>query len=238
MPVETALFFETAEEIYARVFRSFRPRTALPVITVHYRRYANANSRIRLYNGSLQVSISDLLESAPAPVQEALATILLAKLFRTQPDRQALDLYHRYLNRAEVRRTLQLAKKERGRKVMADARGDVFDLKMLFAEINQSYFAGKLATPRLGWSLQPSRCTLGHYDPAHNVIVLSKILDSEKASELIVKYVLFHEMLHLQYPTEHREIRRCVHTRAFKEAEKGFADYTQAREALAKFVAS
>ncbi len=238
VPVETALFFETAEEIYARVFRSFRPRTALPAITVHYRRYANANSRIRLYNGCLQVSISDLLEPAPAPVQEALATILLAKLFRTQPDRQVLDLYHRYLNRAEVRRTLQMAKKERGRKIIGDARGEVFDLKVLFAELNQLYFAGGLSEPRLGWSLRPSKSTLGHYDPAHNVIVLSKVLDSNKAPELIVRYVLFHEMLHLQHPTEHHGTRRCVHTKAFKEAEKIFIGYQAAREILAKFVAS
>lgn len=213
-----------------------RPRTLVPAITVHYRRYANANSRIRLYNGCLHVSISDLLEPAPAPVQEALATILLAKLFRTQPDREVMELYHRYLNRVEVRRTLQIAKRERGRKEISDACGEVFDLKALFQEINRLYFGNCLPEPRLGWSIRSSRHTLGHYDPAHNAIVLSKTLDSVRASELIVRYVLFHEMLHIQHPTEHKGTRRCVHTRAFKEAERRFVDYAFARKALAEFV--
>ena len=236
VPVETALFFETAEQIYARIFRSMRPLMAVPAISVKYPRYANANSRIRLCNGSLHVSISDLLQPAPAPVQEALAAILLAKLFRRQPDQQALDLYYRYLNRAEVRRTLQQAKKERGRKVISDACGNFFDLNILFTELNRTYFDGLLPEPRLGWSVRASRGTLGHYDPAHHMIVLSKVLDSASAPELIVKYVLFHEMLHIQYPTEQQGTRRCIHTKAFKEAERIFTGFRTAREALRTFV--
>ena len=37
-------------------------------------------------DGILRVQISDMLEGAPAPVQEALAVILLGKLYRKQPD--------------------------------------------------------------------------------------------------------------------------------------------------------
>ena len=62
MQVESALFFETPEELYARVFRTLKPRTPLPQITVRFRRYANANARIRLNAGQLLVDISDLLE--------------------------------------------------------------------------------------------------------------------------------------------------------------------------------
>jgi predicted metal-dependent hydrolase len=51
-----------------------------------------------------------------------------------------------------------------------------------------------------------------------------------------VKYVLFHEMLHLKYPTEYRAVRRCVHTREFRQAERQFEDLEKAKRELQRFV--
>ncbi|MGA3023161.1 MAG: hypothetical protein ABSF98_00175 [Bryobacteraceae bacterium] len=39
-------------------------------------------------------------------------------------------------------------------------------------------------------------------------------------------------MLHLRFPVDHRGARRCVHTPEFKQAEKQFEGYQQAREIL------
>ena len=236
MQVETALLFESIEQIYERVFRTIKPRTAPPAVSVRYRQYANANSRISLRNGHLIVEISDLLQGAPAPIQEALACILISKLFRRAPEQAALARYRRYLNRADVRRTLHVAKRERGRKPLRDARGRTYDLKAIFEEINFKYFHGLMAQPQLGWSIRPSRTTLGHYDPCHHAIVLSALLDSDKAPALVVHFVMFHEMLHLRYPTEHRGARRCVHTREFKQAERQFDDYELVTAMLKQFV--
>lgn len=236
MQVETALLFESVEQIYARVFRSIRPRTPLPNISIRFRRYANANSRISLRDGHLSVEISDVLQGAPAPIQEALACILLAKLFRRVPERAAIARYRRYLNRADVRRTLHLAKQQRGRKPLRDAKGRVYDLRVIFEDLNFRYFHGLMAQPQLGWSVRPSRTTLGHYDPSHHAIVLSSLLDSDKAPEVIVRFVMFHEMLHLRYPTEHRGARRCVHTKEFKLAEKEFEQFDEATTLLKKYV--
>jgi hypothetical protein len=237
MQVEAALFFETIEEIYARVFREVRPRTSPPEITVRYKRYANANSRVSLRNGCLLVEISDLLESAPSPIQEALATVLLCKLFGKPPDKSCVAQYRRYLNRADMRRSLHSVKRERGRKRYREPRGLVYDLEQLFASLNEQYFHGLMAPPALGWSLRASRTILGHYDPCHHVIVLSSALDSGDAPEIAVRFVLFHEMLHLRYPTENRGVRRCVHTPAFKSAEREFEDYPRAKQELNRFVA-
>jgi hypothetical protein len=236
MQVEAALFFETVEEIYARVFQLLRPRTPLPEILVRYKKYANANSRISLHDGRLLVEMSDLLQPAPAPIQEALASVLLAKLFGKPPDRDCLAQYRHYLNRADVRRNLHSAKRERGRKAYSDPRGAVYDLTKIFSAINEQYFHGLLAAPAMGWSLRPSRTILGHYDPSHHVIVLSRSLDSIEAPESAVRFVMFHEMLHLRYPTESRGARRCVHTPEFKKAERAFAEYAEAKDALKKLV--
>ncbi|MGA8027190.1 MAG: SprT-like domain-containing protein [Bryobacteraceae bacterium] len=236
MRVETALFFEPLEQIYARVFGTVKPRTPLPLITIAFRKYANANSRIRLDGNHLRVDISDLLEPAPAPVQEALAFILIAKLFRKAPDPAILTRYRRYLNRADIRHALHRLKQERGRKAFRHSKGTVYNLCEIFEELNLKYFHGLMARPQLGWSLRPSRSTLGHYDPSHNIIVLTSLLDSAMASDVLVKFVMFHEMLHLRHPTQHRGARRCVHTPDFKAAEQQFEDFEKAKQELKHFV--
>lgn len=236
MRVESALFFETIEEIYARVFRALKPRTALPGISVRFRKYANANSRVRLVEGRLLVDISDLLEGAPAPIQEALALILLSKLFRRTPDKEALAQYRHYLHRPDMRQKMHRAKQARGRKRILSPQGKVYNLQQIFSELNDHYFSGSMRQPEIGWSVKGSRTTLGHYDPPHHAIVLTRLLDSETAPELVVRYVLFHEMLHLIYPTEYRTARRCVHTREFKEAEKRFEQLDKAKRELRRFV--
>ena len=236
MQVEAALFFETVEQIYKRVFRSLKPRTPPPRMIIRFRPYASATSRIRLENGDLRVDISDLLERAPAPIQEALAYILISKLYRKPTPQSVAVRYRRYLNRADVRRTLDVVKQERGRKAYLDARGHVYDLRALFEELNFKYFHGLMAQPELGWSVRPSRTTLGHYDPSHHVIVLSNLLDSANAPQLVVKYVMFHEMLHLRFPTDHQGARRCIHSREFKQAERKFEAYESAVAELRRFV--
>ena len=89
-----------------------------------------------------------------------------------------------------------------------------------------------MAMPELGWSRRPSHTTLGHYDPSHNTIILSSILDRPAVPRLAVEYVMFHEMLHLRHPAEHRGSRRCVHTPEFKQAEKQFEHFNEAKKLL------
>src|SRR5580658_2366224 len=115
----TALFFETAAEIFRRVHREIRPRTLLPPIEVEYKQFANADSNVRLTQGRVEVRITDLLEGAPAPVTEALAHILLGKLYRKPAARQYLHRYRLYLNRKDMRRQISLVRRTRGRKAQA-----------------------------------------------------------------------------------------------------------------------
>jgi hypothetical protein len=236
--VQTAIFFESLEEIYGRIFKSFNPRANLQEVSVRFRRYANANSRIRLDRDRLAVDISDVLKEAPAPIQESLAILLVSKLLRKRPDPRSVAQYQRYVNTARVQSAVATAKRERGRKAMRHPSGEFFDLIPIFNALNCRYFEGKLQAPAIGWSLRGSRSTLGHYDPAHHAIVLSGLLDSAESSYLIVSYVLFHELLHTVYPAESRTARRCVHTAEFKAAEKRFENYDAARAALRRFLAT
>ena len=125
--LQSSLFFESPEEIYARVFRELKPRTAAPEIRVEFCRFANADSFIRFKDGWLEIRISDLLAGAPSPVLEALAHILLGKLYRKPIARIYAHRYRLYLNRRDVRRQAHLVKQIRGRKFISGPKGEHFD---------------------------------------------------------------------------------------------------------------
>ena len=87
MALESLILFETPEQIFVRVFRELKPRNAPPAVSVEFCAFANANSFIRLEDAGLQVRITDVLEGAPALILEALAHILLGKLYRKETPR-------------------------------------------------------------------------------------------------------------------------------------------------------
>ena len=232
MGIQSAILFETPPELFLRVFQELRPRTETPCILVEFKAFANANSSIRLAEGTLLVRISDVLQSAPTPILEALAYLLIGKLYRKPIAKTYGERYRRYLNRKEMRRNLQLVRQSRGHKLVSEPKGEHYDLEAMFEEINLRYFHGLMSRPQLGWSRRASRTMLGHYDPSHHTIVLTKLLDSARVPKLAVEYVLFHEMLHLRFPVEHRGARRCVHTPEFKDAERQFSGFEQAKQLL------
>ena len=216
------------------MFRELRPRTKAPEFSLEYRPYADVNSTIRLEEGHkrVRVRISDLLEGAPSPVLEALAYILLSKLYR-KPLPAAYDRrYRSYLNRAELRRKALLIREIRGRKEIRSPKGRTYDLEEIFGQLNRRFFQGLLGQPRLGWSRRPSRRMLGHFDPAHNAIIISKVFDHESVPRFVIEYLVYHEMLHLRYPVEYRSHRRSVHTKEFKQNERKFPRYREAVEWL------
>src|SRR4051794_19786621 len=151
MQVESTLLFETPEEIFTRVFRNLKPRTPVPAVQVVFRRFANANSSIRLDAGRLAVKITDLLDGAPAPILEALAYILLCKLYRKPIPSMYSHRYRLYFNRRDMRTSLHLVRQTRGRKMMTEAQGKCFHLEEIFQELNFKYFFGLMAQPQLGW---------------------------------------------------------------------------------------
>lgn len=234
MLVQSSIVFESMEEIYERVFRDLRPTLAIPGISVRFHRFTNLTSNIRLVQGQLRVKLSDLLESAPVPVQESLAYILLSKLFRQQPPKPMIEVYRQYLSRQDVRGQLNTVRQERGKKLLAPAAGHHFNLDELFDQINTRYFDGLIEKPKLGWSMQRSRTILGHYDASHHAIAISRILDQAGMPLFVVEYVLYHEILHIKHPVEHKGPNRRIHTKSFQKEEKLFAQYTEAKVYLKK----
>jgi hypothetical protein len=216
--------------IFQEEYRALRPRAPMPPIAVRFRRFTSLNTTIRLREGEIFVSLSDLLEGAPEPVARAIAHILLAKLYRKPIDAMQNLRYKRFASSAAVTRQTELIRGARGNKRFFGPEGRFYNLEEVFDSLNTRFFGGMLGRPELTWSEGMAKRSLGHYDAAHNTIVVSRVFDRPSSPRYAVEYLLYHEMLHLKHPVRMRGLRRCVHSREFKREE---AQFPQLAEAMA-----
>lgn len=209
-------------EIFLETYQELRPGASLPELKIEFFAFANVNNTIRLRQGRLLVRLSDLLEGAPEAVLRAIAHILLAKMYRRPIDRGYAARYRKYVGSHEIVRKAHLVRQIRGRKLLRSARGHFYDLDAVFEELNTRFFHGLMARPRMSWSQTKTRRILGHYDPAHNAIIISRIFDHPGVPRYVLEYIVYHEMLHLKHPVKLRGSRRCVHSPEFQAEEKLF----------------
>jgi predicted metal-dependent hydrolase len=226
-PVSPALLAIIAEE-----YRELRPRAPMPPLDVRFRRFTSLNTTIRLRDGHLFMRLSDLLADAPESVHRAISHILLAKLYRKPIVPMHADRYRRYTQSEPVAKQAERIRQTRGRKRISTAQGHHYDLEEVFEAINTRFFHGLLGRPTLTWSAHAAKRMLGHYDAAHNTIVVSRVFDRPGTPRYAIEYLLYHEMLHLKHPVRVRAGRRCVHSREFQAEERLFPELEAAREFL------
>jgi hypothetical protein len=219
-------------DIFAEEYRELRPRAPMPSLEVKFRRFTSLNTTIRLREGRLYVRLSDLLEYAPENIHHAIAHILLAKLYRRPIAPTYADRYRRYTQSEAVSKQAERIRQTRGRKRISTPLGYVWDLEEVFEAVNTRFFHGLLGRPTLTWSAHVARRMLGHYDAAHNTIVVSRVFDRPGTPRYAIEYLLYHEMLHLKHPVRVRAGRRCVHGPEFQAEERLFPELDLAREYL------
>jgi len=219
-------------EIFHRAYRELRPRAVMPEIHVRFFPFASVNNTVRLREGKLYFRISDLLEAAPENVLHAIAHILIAKIYRKDIEPHHAARYRKYVGSQAISEKAHLVRQMRGRKRIEDPAGNVFDLNEIFEDLNLRFFYGLMARPTMSWSQSSARNMLGHYDPAHNAIVISRVFDHPRVPRFVVEYIVYHEMLHLKHPVKLRGSRRCVHPKQFQEEEKLFPRLEEAKQFL------
>jgi len=218
--------------IFQESYRELRPRAPIPELAVEFFAFANINNTIRLREGKLLVRLSDLLEGSPDAVLRAIAHILLAKMYRKPIERNHATRYRRSVSSHHISEKAHLLRQMRGRKRIETAQGRIYNLESVFDDLNVRFFHGLLARPQMTWSRHHARNSLGHYDPAHNAIVVSRVFDHPRVPRCAVEYIVYHEMLHLKHPVKLRGSRRCVHSAAFQAEERMFPDLERAKQFL------
>ncbi len=120
------------------------------------------------------------------------------------------------------------------RQAPCHTQGRVYDLAVLAAEINERYFEGSLVY-RVGWGRRGSNSTgrsirYGSCNVETRLIRIHPFLDDERIPADFVRYILYHEMLHLVVPPVMQGGRRIDHPAAFRRLERQFPDFQRHKE--------
>ena len=215
-------------KFYEHAFESLGPSREIPKIEVSFYPYVGINHTIRIRGGMVYVRVGEICRDMPDLEQQMLAFILVAKLLRKRVPKRAREIYSEYIKSAEIREKASESKRTRGRKIVGSPQGEIYDLDEIFDSVNHRYFRNGISKPVLTWSARKTYRMLGHHDSTHKTIVVSRSLDDKKVPKYVVEYVVFHEMLHIWHPTEHRNGRHYNHTPAFRRNEEKFLHFKEA----------
>lgn len=94
------------------------------------------------------------------------------------------------------------------------------DLDKLTAEVIDEMFGGKYSDFEIEWTDKPYKSFYGRFYPGDeiNKIQINLLLNSSQVKKEVVKYVIYHELLH-------RDIRK--HGPEFRQREHQYPDYTE-----------
>ncbi len=207
------------------------------VVKARFKPYAGmrATAEFKGNEGTLYLYASEGYKAADNAVLTGLAVSLFARVLRRRrlPD-AALPFVQAYEDFSARRSTASLSdelRRQHGRQPTTDGKGEFYDLEALRDEVLNEFapvFAG-MKVPSIRW-VGGSRRRLGFHDSAFENIAISKIFDSARAPRDVVKYLVYHELLHQKHDVLYERgssKRRSVHPRAFKLDERKFPHYNE-----------
>ncbi len=177
------------------------------------------------------IRLHGVFADAPAPIRADLTSwIRVGRRAR----RACLDLG------AWTESALEKLPEASARALRLEPCGRTYNLEPLRHELCDSHFKGEFdlfhPLPRATWgrrskSRSRGRLHLGSYSPHSRVIRLHPVLDQQGVPGWLVRYVLFHEILHAALPSERDASgRHRHHGPAFRLREQAYADYERAVE--------
>ncbi len=194
--------------------------------------YIGLTHTIRRKGSTWVIKISDHCRHAPSHVLEAIIRILASKVMRRKPNQKYLQTYEAFRQAPWVAEAVRERRLQRGRKRLAGEKGKYYSLREIYQELNGNYFDNQIEIRRIGWGLRRSRQRLGHYDPVHHTITLSPVLDSPRVPGFVVRYIVYHEMLHAIFEGKPSRGQQRHHPAEFRRAERAYPDYASATKFL------
>jgi len=220
------------KKLFIDAFHHLGGNRPLPTVDVRFYPYAGLRHTIRLRSGQVYVRLSDICKDSPPEVMRSLAFVLVARLLGKKIPAVHDRVYREYSLTPELMRSSDIARRNRGRKMISTSRGNVYDLDKIFNKLNRKYFDSSLEKPTLTWSQRKTRSILGHHDRVYETITISKSLDSKQVPDWFVEFIVYHEMLHIKHLARMINGRRYYHTAAFRLDERRFARYDDAQRWL------
>lgn len=193
-------------------------------VEIRFYPYAGIRHTVRYREKGYLIRLSDVLNDAPEEVIFSISAHLLFKMKRRK-NSQILKPYDDYIRSLELHQIHKELKVQRGRAPAHAPRGAYWNLEEVFGEVNGLYFKGELSPLKLRWSPSPSYRVLGRWEPAHEVITISKALDHPAVPREVMHWIMAHEALHYLIPVEKAKGRYRIHPPEFRKREKALPVY-------------
>ena len=210
-------------EATERLFETLNQRIPGPVFLRITNNASSIISARRRPDGVLQVHLHHMFLHAPEQVVNALAQWVIKPRARSAGD--VVDAF--------IRENKGLIQPRRRRVIRCCPRGRNHDLRDLLNEINAAHFDSKVEA-YITWGAMPRKIQrrsirFGSYSPRDKVIRIHPLLDQDFVPCWFVRYIVFHEMLHVHLGiAETISGRRSMHPPEFKRMERAYPDYERA----------
>lgn len=220
--VEAPALVPLVERVHARL----RPGRALPRPPhVVFYPYANGTSTVRDRGGRLHFRLTTRLEGAPDEALEGVVAVLLSRVLDVPLPRGEAGNVRAYKERLEAGR----GRAEGAGRKHIDPVGAHRSLLESYLRVSLDLGLELPRVPTLSWSKTVARHRFGHWDPEHNAVVISQVLDDLDVPEFVLDYVLYHELLHILHPVKLGSgSKRIVHSAAFRRDERKFPRWKEA----------
>jgi predicted metal-dependent hydrolase len=197
--------------------------------------YIGLTHTIRRKGTRWMIRISDHCRYAPRPVFEAIVMILGCKIARKRLPDRFLQIYEAFRKDPWIEESVRERRRRKGRKRIAACEGKHHSRAEIYKEINARFFNNQVEVRKIGWGLRKGWRRLGHYDPIHHTITLSPALDSPKVPDYVVRYIVYHEMLHAVFEDTPSCGFRRHHPPEFHRAERAHPDFPRAKKFLREY---
>lgn len=174
---------------------------------------------VKKEGGGFLLRLHRLFYNAPTPVLEAILCYVLKRDKNAKIVIRQMVHLHFSKNKVEAKQL--------------HSKGRIYDLQEIFEKLQQILPVQDVS---IGWSKRGGKgrfrsITFGTYNGQTRQIRIHPILDQKEVPLYFLEYIVYHEMLHSVCPTQmDAQGRRSVHTKQFREKERQFPFFQEAKE--------
>lgn len=161
------------------------------------------NAKVKYTKTFFEFRLSHSWKEVSEEIQMGLIQSLLNKIYNSDVKTMNMELYEIFLKKLPG-----LIPKTKSEPVLEDS----------FNRVNEEYFSGMMDLPNLEFGGDNFH-TLGTYDHGTDTIRISKVLLKD---EIMLDYVMYHEMLHKRFKYKSTGKRTIHHSRQFRIEEKKY----------------
>jgi len=177
---------------------------------------------VREKKGGISVRLHRIFRKADNEVLDEVVSFIKKKRGKTPVIKQF------------IRQNQSFLKERKPRTITINPNGKLYNLTDIFNSLNSEYFNNSLSVV-ITWGRRSPRYavkkrTLGNYQKKTNTIRINPILDNRKVPRYVIKYIVYHEMLHAVIDAVVKNGRRRIHSKEFKNRERKYRNYHQAIE--------